>query len=186
MCISTLLNKTMASATVGINRDNTLRHRRFGVNIIPRNERGMPSTILIVTNDDNRLGALVRTLNGAGYRASGASTFAEAKQRLGDKSPDLLIADERLGAFNGLHVIILGRASDPEMKAIVASHRRDQGLEAEAKRLNVDCVVQPTSAADWLTSVSRALNHLVDAPEPFVPVSRALNRLVDATEPLVH
>ena len=126
----------------------------------------MASTILVVTNDDDRLAALLRTLSCAGYSATGASTLAEAKQRLGVKSPDLLIADERLGAFNGLHVIVLARASHPEMKAIVTSHSRDQGLESEAKRLNVECVVEPTNAAEWLTSISRTLNSLGDAVGP--------------------
>jgi DNA-binding NtrC family response regulator len=118
----------------------------------------MTPSILIVSNDDNRLAVLLGTLSGAGYQASGASTFAEARQQLGANSPDLLIADERLGAFNGLHVIVLARANHPDMKAIVTSHSKDRGLESEAKRLNVECVVQPTDATEWLASVSRTLN----------------------------
>jgi DNA-binding NtrC family response regulator len=118
----------------------------------------MASTILIVTQDNDRLAGLLWTLDAAGYRARGASTFAEAKQRLGDQSPDLLIADERLGAFNGLHVILRARTNHPEMKAIVTSHCWDEGLEIEAKRLDVECVVRPTDAAEWLTAISRTLN----------------------------
>jgi DNA-binding NtrC family response regulator len=120
--------------------------------------KGMTPSILIVSNDDNRLGILLGTLSDAGYHASGASTFAEARQQLGANSPDLVIADERLGAFNGLHVIVLARANHPDMKAIVTSQAKNQGLESEARRLNVECVVHPTDATEWLASISRTLN----------------------------
>ena len=117
----------------------------------------MSSQIVVVTGDDERRTALLDTLNGAGYLASGASTFAEAKQLLETRSADLVIADERLGPFNGLHVIVVGRAHHPGMKAIVTSRVKDEGLENEARRLNVHCLVQPTEASDWLASVSRTL-----------------------------
>ena len=125
----------------------------------------MSPSILVVTNDDDRLAILLRTLSGAGYRASGALTFAEAKQSLGDRSPDLVIADERLGPFNGLHLIVLGRAHDPRMKAIVTSRSRDLGLESEAKRLNVECLYEPMDPAEWLVSISKALDNGIDRPE---------------------
>jgi DNA-binding NtrC family response regulator len=117
----------------------------------------MSSHIVVVTGDDERRTVLLDTLNDAGYVASGASTFDEAKHLLETRSPDLVIADERLGAFNGLHVIVVGRARHPLMKAIVTSRVKDEGLECDAKRLNVQCLVQPTRASDWLASISRTL-----------------------------
>jgi len=117
----------------------------------------MSPTIMVVTGDDERRNVLLETLNGAGYEASGASTFAEAKQLLETNSPDLVIADERLGPFNGLHVIVVGRAHHPSLKAIVTSRVKNEGLENDARRLNVLCVVQPDRPADWLASVSQTL-----------------------------
>jgi DNA-binding NtrC family response regulator len=117
----------------------------------------MPSKIVVVTADDKRRSVLLETLNDAGYVATGASTFEEAKELVERRSPDLLIADERLGPFNGLHVIVVGRAQHPRMKAIVTSSVRDEALENEAKRLNVACLVQPARPADWLASISRTL-----------------------------
>ena len=117
----------------------------------------MSSQIVVVTGNDERRAALLDTLNDAGYLASGASTFDEAKHLLETRSPDLVIADERLGAFNGLHVIVVGRARHPGMKAIVTSPIKDEGLEIDAKRLNVYCLVEPTRQSDWLASISRTL-----------------------------
>jgi DNA-binding NtrC family response regulator len=117
----------------------------------------MSSHIVVVTGDDARRAVLLDTLNDAGYVARGASTFDEARHLLEVRSPDLLIADERLGAFNGLHVIVVGRTRHPLMKAIVTSPVKDHGLESDARRLNVHCLVEPTRPADWLASISRTL-----------------------------
>ena len=115
--------------------------------------------IFVVSSDDDRRSGLLTVLSGAGYSASGASTFAEAKEALGTRSPDLVIADERLGAFNGLHVIMLGRANRPDMKAIVTTRSRGAGLETDARRLNVQCLVPPPSPAEWLVSISQTLDN---------------------------
>jgi DNA-binding NtrC family response regulator len=117
----------------------------------------MSSEIVIVTGDVERRTVLLDTLHHAGYEASGASTFAEAKELLATHAVDLLIADERLGLFNGLHVIVVGRTHHPRMKAIVTSPVRDEGLASEAERLDVQCIVEPAQPSDWLASISRTL-----------------------------
>lgn len=117
----------------------------------------MSPNIVVVTSDDHRRAALLETLTDAGYIARGAATFAEARYLLKTRRPDLVIADERLGPFNGLHVAVVGRSFHPRMKAIVTTHTKDEGLEQDARRLNVQCVVEPSSASDWLTSVSESL-----------------------------
>jgi DNA-binding NtrC family response regulator len=118
----------------------------------------MSPRILVVSGDGERLNVLVDSLNGAGYLASGASTFAEGKQLVESKLPDLVIADERLGPFNGLHLIVVSRARHPRMKAIVTSHVRDAALENDAKRLHVQCLVEPTEISGWLASISSTLD----------------------------
>jgi len=55
-------------------------------------------------------------------------------------------------------VIVLGRAVHPDMKAIVMTAQRDPALETDARRLNVDCVVESADAEEWLESVSRTLD----------------------------
>src|SRR4051812_22903920 len=98
------------------------------------------SQILVVNSDGVLLRNVLRVLNAAGYRASGASTFEEAKRALADGTPDLVIADERLGAYNGLHVILRARAEHPDVIAIVTTLERNRGLEADARNLNVQCL----------------------------------------------
>ena len=118
----------------------------------------MAARFFVVSGDESHRSRLIDVLSGAGYRTSGVATFAEAKQILGSSSADLVIAEERLGAFNGLHVIVLGRAVHPDLKAIVMTAQRDPALETDARRLNVDCVVESADPEEWLESVSRTLD----------------------------
>jgi DNA-binding response OmpR family regulator len=117
----------------------------------------MMSQILVVSTDHAGLTDMLGILNGAGYMAMGASTFQEAARFLSDQSPDLVIADGRLGAFNGLHIILRARAKHADVSGIVTSPVPDRGLEDDARDLNVWCLVKPRHAADWLETVSRTL-----------------------------
>jgi DNA-binding response OmpR family regulator len=116
------------------------------------------SQILVVNNDGARLTHVLNVLNAAGYRASGASTFEEATRALAARSPDLVIADERLGAYNGLHVILRARADHPDVSAIVTTPVRNRALEADARSLNVQCLIKPQSPGEWLAPIWKILN----------------------------
>jgi DNA-binding response OmpR family regulator len=115
------------------------------------------SGILVVSNDGIGLARTLSALNAAGYQASGASSFEEAKRFLADASPDLVIADECLGAFNGLHIIMRARAIHPEVSAIVTTPVKSRGLEADARSLNVQWMLKPQTPAEWLAPISRTL-----------------------------
>ena len=116
------------------------------------------SEILVVNNDGARLTHILNVLNAAGYRARGASTFDEAKRELADGAPDLVIADERLGAYNGLHVILRARADHPDVSAIVMTPVKNRGLEADARSMNVQCLIKPRGAAEWLEAIWKTFN----------------------------
>ena len=117
----------------------------------------MSSEILVVSQDDANLADMLGRLTDAGYRTRGASTFEEGKRLLEATPPDLLIADERLGEFNGLHLVVRGRAGNPDMGAIVTTPARVAGLDADARRLDAEYLVRPDDAKDWLQPVSSAI-----------------------------
>jgi DNA-binding NtrC family response regulator len=114
--------------------------------------------IMVVSGNDASLVHMLNILNEAGYKTSAASSFEEAQEILARRSPDLVIADQRLGAFNGLHVILNARATHPGVSGIVTTPSRDRGLEDDARGLDVECMVAPPNSAEWLGPVSRALN----------------------------
>jgi DNA-binding response OmpR family regulator len=110
--------------------------------------------ILVVSSDTEALDTMLEVLSGAGYDASGASTFSEGKRLLDEDSPDLVIADERLEAFNGLHLILRGRYLGADLQGIVVSTSEDAGLEAEARRLNIPAVARPSNPQEWPLLIS--------------------------------
>lgn len=132
------------------------------------------SQILVVSNDRAGLANMLDILSGAGYPTIGASTFEEASRLLTEQSPDLVIADGRLGAFNGLHIILRARAKHAEVTGIVTTPVKDRGLEDDARSLNVWCLVKPRTAAEWLEAVSKTI-HPADTPiHTFVAADRAM------------
>jgi DNA-binding response OmpR family regulator len=72
-------------------------------------------------------------LSAAGYRVVTSASFAEGRALLeSDDPPALLIVSVRLGAYNGLHLVIRGRLDLPGMAAILTSATDDPVLAAEA------------------------------------------------------
>ena len=75
--------------------------------------------ILLVEDDDATRVGLSTLLERAGYDVVATESVQEGRSALEDASPDLLITDVRLGAFNGLQLI----AMSP--RPIPPSSRRD-------------------------------------------------------------
>ena len=114
------------------------------------------ATILIVDDHSvTRLG-LAELLEQAGYDVVTAGTFPEARRILRETPPDLLIADVRLGSFNGLQLVISGPNRIP---AIVITGYDDPVLEAEARRGGADYLVKPFDAETLLAIIQQKLGH---------------------------
>ena len=77
-----------------------------------------------------------------GTRRLPVGTFEEASRILRTNPPDLLIADVRLGPFNGLQLVI---SSPQPIPAIIITGFADPVLEADARRRGADYVLKPVS-----------------------------------------
>jgi DNA-binding response OmpR family regulator len=112
------------------------------------------ASILIV--DDHRVTrqGLAEVLGQAGYDVVTAGTFQEARRILREEPPDLLIADVRLGSFNGLQLVISGPSRIP---AIVITGYADAVLEAEARRGGAEYLVKPFDPDKLLTIIQQKL-----------------------------
>src|SRR5262245_61178099 len=91
-------------------------------------------SILIAETDGFQRDAVSRLLESAGFRVTAASTFDEAQRELSTNPPDILITGLKLGAYNGLHLVVRNRIQHPETPAIVVSQVADSVLAAEARR----------------------------------------------------
>ena len=91
----------------------------------------------------------------AGCEVVPCRTFEEARERLLAETFDAMVADVRLGAFNGLQLAVIARDRDPKMKIIVFSGFDDPVLRDEAHQLGADYVVKPVGAERLLELISR-------------------------------
>jgi DNA-binding response OmpR family regulator len=114
----------------------------------------MAYSILVVDQHPIDVARLAQPLVSAGYHVTGATSFEAAKHQLDVHPPHLLIAAERLGLFNGFHLVLRARLDHPEMAAIVTAGFIDPVLDAEASSYGASRVVAPRSAIELLALVS--------------------------------
>lgn len=114
----------------------------------------MPGRVLIVDDDEDFLITMKQVLELAGHQVLVASTFEEGKRVLRTAVPDVLIADVRLGPFNGLQLIGTAGVNIP---VIMISGFDDVVLQAEARSMGADYMVKPFSSAALLDRIEQKL-----------------------------
>lgn len=129
----------------------------------------MPARILIVDDDLGYLAVTKEVLEQVGYEVLVASTFHEGRRALKEQAPDLLIADVRLGAFNGLQLIATGT---PRIPTIVVSGFDDAVLQEDAKAFGAEYLVKPVTVAVLHALIDQKL---ATASRPIVATPTATN-----------
>jgi CheY-like chemotaxis protein len=104
------------------------------------------ASILLVHAEESVGASWAAALSAEGYEVTVVQTFAAARAALAASQFQLLIADVRLGPFNGLHLAIQSRAlGSPRL--IVTHHTRDVVLQREAIRVGAAFV--PSAEKNW-------------------------------------
>lgn len=114
--------------------------------------------VLLVDDDLAVLRMMTGWLTHAGHEVVPCATFESAKRALATKTPEVLVTDVRLGAFNGLQLIVLAKADHPGMRAIVLTGYDDPVLREEAAATGAAFLVKPIDAQHFLESVSGSAN----------------------------
>jgi CheY-like chemotaxis protein len=114
----------------------------------------MPPMILIVDDDRTTRVAVAELLQQSGYETTAVGSFEEAARLLRATPPDLLIADVRLGPFNGLQLVI---SSPVPLPSIIITGFADPVLESDARRRGAEYVLKPVDPAALLDLVERKL-----------------------------
>lgn len=118
---------------------------------------------LVVDDDQQFLGLMDGWLTAAGYDVVACCRYEEARTYLAAHHPTVLIANVRLGAFNGLHLVLIAKDTDPATRAVVLSMHDDTVLRREARALGASYLVKPITSGQLLESLS--------APPSAVPAS---------------
>jgi DNA-binding NtrC family response regulator len=105
-----------------------------------------PKHVLIVDDDEAVLDMFTGLLRLAGHEVTSFSRFESAKAYLSVAKPDVLISDVRLGAFNGLQLVVFAKLEHPEMIAIVLTGFDDPVLRTEAAHAGASYLVKPVDS----------------------------------------
>ena len=116
-----------------------------------------PSRILLVDDDPATRIGLAELLTDAGYETRAVATFEEGLRALRTETPDLLIADVRLGAFNGLQLLV---SSPRTVPAIIITGFADPVLESDARQHGAEYVLKPVTPSVLLEMVQRKLSEI--------------------------
>lgn len=112
--------------------------------------------ILVVSTKETQSTAMVNLLEASGHSVVLARDFDAASKALLEQTPDLLIADVRLDAYNGLHLAARCQSDYPTTSMMLLDAKEDGITRMEARRLRATYLVEPVSDADLLAHVSRA------------------------------
>jgi DNA-binding response OmpR family regulator len=97
---------------------------------------------IVVDADLAELRKTEQALERVGFVVMGAGSFAQAKSLLVSITPEIVIADIKLEAFNGLHLAALCAVWRPATPFIATHNIHDPVLEEDATRLSASYVVK--------------------------------------------
>ena len=115
-----------------------------------------PRRVLIVDDQEEVLRTLGALVASGGFEVVTCSRFDEAKRYIDATPPDILITDVRLGAFNGLQLVLHMRAVQPSGPIIVLSAYDDAVIRQEAERSGAAFLAKPVTRKDLLDAIEGA------------------------------
>lgn len=117
----------------------------------------MSYVVLIAEDDLATLTGLATYLRGAGFSVIPLPSFAEAHRIMPFANPDVVVADVRLGEYNGLQLAVQAQGLVPPPAIIVTSGFDDPVLKAEAERLGATFLMKPLEPSRLLELISSKL-----------------------------
>ena len=117
----------------------------------------MAALVILVNADPNVLWRTDALLSEDGHLVAAVSSLGEARKLLDSVTPDVLVADIRLDAYNGLQLAIRSRLDHPNLPVIITNEWPDAAFEAEAKRHGAIFVAAPLDNPDFLGIVRAAV-----------------------------
>ena len=126
----------------------------------------MSALIVVVNADPRMLRHTEAALSDRGYLVAAVPSVVEARKVIDSTSPDLVIADLRLGADNGLELAIRTRFDHPHVPVIVTHSGEDVVAEADARLYGATFIPEPLANPRFLPRVQAALEQRRSAQMP--------------------
>lgn len=102
--------------------------------------------VLVVDDDPDVLETLTWAVSRAGFEVDSHARFDHAKQVIHGNTPQGLVTDVRLGAFNGLQLAVLLQSVDARAPVIVISAFDDPMIRRDAEGMGAVFLTKPVPA----------------------------------------
>jgi len=122
----------------------------------------MPGSVLIVEPDAQQALVLRDGLLEADHVVRVADTFQSAVQAMAAGGIAVIVTAVRLGAFNGLHLVIRKNAINPYIRCIVIGLPADRSSDID--RLGVPFLTKPVAGSTIAAAVSEELGLAAEMP----------------------
>jgi DNA-binding response OmpR family regulator len=109
---------------------------------------------LVVDDDPQVLSYLGQVLEGAGYQVVASSNFRDAREQIDLHKPGIVVADVRLGDFNGIQLGMLAKSARPDVHVVIISGWDDTVLRHEAAELGAVYLQKPFEASELLSALN--------------------------------
>jgi len=119
----------------------------------------MPASSILLVDDDPDLRALLqRQLSQAGYEVIACEDAFVARERLGERLPDLILVDINMPQVSGVE-LVAGLREDPALAAIPVIYLTalEENTELAVKTLGFPLLSKPVRARELLALVERQL-----------------------------
>ncbi len=105
--------------------------------------RRQPGKVLVVDADVQNVQQLGEALRKRGCEPLEATSYEAAKLLWTSERPPMLIADVRLGQFNGLQLLLRALIDRPDVNAVITCPLPDKVLENETRRFGATFLIKP-------------------------------------------
>ena len=134
------------------------------------------SPVLVVEPDHVDRVLVHSALASAGFQVTTTNNYEDAHAVLLARPPLMLVTTIRLGAYNGLHLALRGRAENPALVVAVTSSVPDPVLQRDAEEIGATFVLKPVSERDLLAAIYRTALRQPDADGLMKPVRPPFER----------
>ena len=115
----------------------------------------MSHRILLVEADSALAAIAEEALAADGHRVAWVDSFKDTIRLASAQRPDVLVAALRLGAYNGLHLLLRLRAADPDLPVVITAEPSD--LTPDVELFHATFVAKPFQSGQLRQAVSALL-----------------------------
>ncbi len=113
--------------------------------------------VLLLDDDESLVRIGHHWLTSAGHEVVALTDFTAAQNYLSLNQPDALITDVRLGAFNGMQLLLFAKLEHPDIVAIAVTGFDDPSIREEATRIGASFLLKPVTERELLDALDASI-----------------------------